>query len=481
MRHRVSGLVDPRSNPGSAAQTFTPCIYLGGYALRKLQIAVFAAALVAVSWVARSEAYGATGTATSATSGIVVADAMADFGSPPSGEVPILFNDHHVYANPDTLNQSRVLAAIVSHGTLLVPLRSMFEQMGATVSFDAASKSVDAKKEGAEVQVTLGKNEVIINGESRPLDVAPMMYKGTLMVPVRVISEALGAYVEWVPDQHLCVVRYIPPTPVPTPEPTPVPTPVPTPAPTPTPTPAPTSAPAVGFIQGGITFGKVYNEFAAGSTDQQGNGSGTGAAGGGGFGNSAVIAGAYEFNPWALKVDFRQDVYDTANNATGPSGGPGTLFNTVDGGKATVDAFRAKQTTLDGRLEYGFGSSGLHVGVGYLQATTNYGYPVLRAFGAGVEKLPTFDQSWSWFGSAFYYPNANGTYTIQNPVSPNFGKSYKQSYDIIKYDIGLNLNFGKDPLYIYGGFSGDRYTTKDANEPINQTHAGPYVGLGIHF
>src|SRR5579859_2422400 len=182
MPHRAIGsptsLVDHRPVPAIATHFF-PCINLGGYALRKFQIAMFAAALVAIAGIAPSYAYGSTGTATSATSGIQVADAMADFGTPPSGEVPILFNDHHVYSKPDTLRQGRVLAAIVSHGTLLVPLRSMFEQMGATVSFDMASKSVTAKKEGAEVQVTLGKNEVIINGESRPLDVAPMMYKGT--------------------------------------------------------------------------------------------------------------------------------------------------------------------------------------------------------------------------------------------------------------------------------------------------------------
>src|SRR5690349_6966183 len=332
-------------------------MYLGGYALRKFQIAMLAAAVLAIVGIAPSYAYGITGTATSATSGTQVADAMANFGSPPSGEVPILFNDHHVYANPDTLRQGRVLAAIVSQGSLMVPLRSMFEQMGATVSYDAGSKSVTAQKEGAQVQVTLGKNEVIINGESRPLDVPPMMYKGTLMVPVRVISEALGAYFEWVPSQHLCVVRYLPPTPVPTPAPTEAPTPVPTPAATP----VPTTAPSLGFVQAGYTFGKVYNEFAAGETDKSGNGPN---GSGGGFSWPSVIAGAYKFNPLALKVDFRQDVYDTTNNAIGPSGGPGTTFNTIDGGIATIDQFRAKQSTLDGRLEFKVASPDIYVGVG---------------------------------------------------------------------------------------------------------------------
>ena len=44
-------------------------------------------------------------------------------------------------------------------------------------------------KPGAEVKVTVGKPEVLINGESRPLDVPPMIYQGNVLVPVRVISE----------------------------------------------------------------------------------------------------------------------------------------------------------------------------------------------------------------------------------------------------------------------------------------------------
>ena len=118
--------------------------------------------------------------------------------SPPSGQIPILYNDHHVYTKPDVLKQARVLAALVRGGTLLIPLRSMFEQMGATVSYDAGSKTVTVSKPGAEVKVTVGKPEVVINGESRPLDVPPMMYQGNVLVPVRVISEGMGAYVQWV-------------------------------------------------------------------------------------------------------------------------------------------------------------------------------------------------------------------------------------------------------------------------------------------
>src|SRR5277367_4474614 len=193
----------------------------------------------------------------------------ADFGTPPSGEVPILFNDQHIYTKPDRLKQNRVLAALVRGSEILVPLRSMFEQMGATVSYDPASKTADISKPGSDVKVTVGKPEVVINGESRPLDVPPEIYKGAILVPVRVVSEGMGAYVQWVPEKKLVVVRYVA-APVPTPPPTPAPTAPPTPRPTPRPTAPPTPAPAQRvyehFIVGDYIFKPtVYNQLSNGS------------------------------------------------------------------------------------------------------------------------------------------------------------------------------------------------------------------------
>ena len=381
------------------------------------------------------------------------ADAMMDFGKPPSGEVPILFNDHHVYANPDTLRQGRVLAALVKHGTILVPLRSMFEQMGATVSYDAGSKSVTASKPGSQVQVTLGKSEVVINGESRPLDVPPMMYKGVLLVPVRVISEALGAYVQWVPEQHVCVVRYIPPTPVPTMAPTAPPTAVPT--PTATPTPAP-----LGFIQGAYVAGRTANEYANNVHDQSGyNGE----------------AGLF-FDQWAVVGAVRADQYRTAHNAQDPTGNPLTGFATIDGGFATTPVFLARQTNIDGRVEYQIAKPHIYIAGSFLTVYTNYGNPRLTGGGAGLEKLPDPNSAFGFFGSFFYYPNMRGTY--METAGPNNGTSYLQEYQIMTYNIGLN--YGPSRIYVIAGFNGDRYTAKQ-NAPLNQTHAGPYLGLGIRF
>lgn len=98
--------------------------------------------------------------------------------------------------------------------------------------------------------------------------------------------------------------------------------------------------------------------------------------------------------------------------------------------------------------------------------------------GVGIEKLPDLRSGINFFGSAFYYPTASGDYTVTSPGSSNLGKTYRQQYGIVKYDIGLALVMTHFPIYLYGGFNGDRYTAKQ-DAPIGQTHDGPYVGLGV--
>lgn len=383
------------------------------------------------------------------------------FGSPPSGEIPILFNDHHVYTKPDVLKQGRVLAALVRGGTILVPLRSMFEQMGATVSYDPASKTVDVTKPGSDVKVTLGKPEVTINGESRPLDVPPMMYQGQILVPVRVISEGMGAYVQWVPDRRVVVVRYVTPTPPPPPA-TPAPSPVPTTAPTPVPAATPYQD---HYIAGDyIIDAKTYNEFSPGNT-----GSG-----------SFAVRGAYEFNlfdiPWMIAGDYRQ--YDYAHNCSSATD-PQCLVTVIGGqGQTVVPAFTPHDTDVDARFGLKVADPHIFIGVGYLWRTNNYGYPQQNGFGYGLEKLPDLNQTFSVYGSAYYYPDVRGTCgTDVCPTGP-----FELSYRLWKYQIGGTVNVGgKDfPLFFDFGWLGDQGLNKE-NAPSEFTHNGPYVGLGIRF
>lgn len=414
--------------------------------------------LNAVAATPNAQAQGNTGNTAVAQAASAPA---ANFGTPPSGQIPILFNDHHVYSKPDTLKQGRVLAALVKGGTVLIPLRSMFEQMGASVSYDAGSKTVSVSKPGSEVKVTVGKPEVIINGESRPLDVPPMIYQGNVLVPVRVISEGMGAYVQWVPDKQVVVVRYLPPTPPPTPAATEAPTTAPTMAPTPTPAPKATPYKDV-FIAGDYIFSpKVYNEFSPGNKGK----------------SSYSVRGAIEFDafnlPWMLEGNFSQ--YQYPHNCTG-AGDPQCLVTTIaQTGQTFVPGFTARDSDFDGRFGLKVADPRIYVGVGYLYRTTNYGYPRLNGFGFGAEKLPDLNQPFSLYGSVWYYPNAKGDFT-----DPGTGIGYRLAYNILKYQVGGTVNFGNSPVFLDLGWMGDNGKNK-TNAPGDFSKNGPYLGLGIKF
>ena len=413
----------------------------------------------------------------------------ADFGTAPSGEVPILFNDHHVYSKPDRLKQNRVLAALVRGNTILVPLRSMFEQMGATVSYDPASKTVDVSKPGSDVKVTVGKPEVVINGESRPLDVPPEIYKGSVVVPIRVISEGMGAYVQWVPEKKTVVVRYVA-APVPTAPPTMAPTPVPsTPTPAPVATATPKPAPTVyyeKFIVGDYIFApKVYNEFNPGTTGVVSNG-------GPRTNRSFAVRGGVEFPlfglPWMLEGDYRSYQYPHnsiySGNPAGapvcPQADPGCVTNIGGLAQTYVQGFAARDTDFDGRFGLKIADPRIYIGVGYLHREENYGYPKQNGFGFGVEKLPDLDQSFSLYGSVYYYPSVSGNYTF--PANdPGAGTTAKFQQRFLKYQIGGTYAFNKGSgLFLDFGFLGDSIRGKNLS-PSDATHAGAYAGLGLKF
>ncbi len=226
----------------------------------------------------------------------------------------------------------------------------------------------------------------------------------------------------------------------------------------------PTPAPYIAFIAGAFSARENYNEFASGQHCNQ----------------SYLFSAAFapRNSRWAGKVDYRQDAYVTNDNVNDIYGNEYTQFATIDGGVAHVPVFLARQSSLDARLEYQIANPRVYLGVGYLQTSDNYGYPHLSGVGAGLEKLPELRPGVSVFGSAFYYPSVSGNYTIASVGSPNQGVSYRQQYDVTKLDIGLALVLRHFPVFLYGGFTGDEYHAKQ-NAPINQTHNGPYLGLGL--
>ena len=82
-------------------------------------------------------------------------------------------------------------------GRTLVPLRVIFESLGATVVWDAATQTVTATRGERGISLTIGKRVAYVNGASVTLDVPGRTIKGRTMVPLRFVGEGMGANVVW--------------------------------------------------------------------------------------------------------------------------------------------------------------------------------------------------------------------------------------------------------------------------------------------
>ena len=97
---------------------------------------------------------------------------------------------------------------IVESGTTLVPLRVISEALGASVEWNAAASRATIKTAAYTVAFTIGSTTYTVNGASKTLAVAPKMINGRTMVPIRAFSEAIGATVNYSASTNTASVDY---------------------------------------------------------------------------------------------------------------------------------------------------------------------------------------------------------------------------------------------------------------------------------
>jgi hypothetical protein len=88
-------------------------------------------------------------------------------------------------------------APVMENGRTLVPLRGIFEGLGADVEWDNATRSITATKEKTTVYLKIGSKQAKVDGKSVTIDVPAKIINGSTMVPIRFVSESLGAEVKW--------------------------------------------------------------------------------------------------------------------------------------------------------------------------------------------------------------------------------------------------------------------------------------------
>ena len=96
--------------------------------------------------------------------------------------------------------------ATIIDGRTMVPLRAIFETLGADIVWDKNTRTILSVKDETLVELTVGQKEIIKNGNKTPLDVAAVIINDRTLVPARAVAEALGVYVEWDKDSRTVIL-----------------------------------------------------------------------------------------------------------------------------------------------------------------------------------------------------------------------------------------------------------------------------------
>jgi len=120
-----------------------------------------------------------------------------------SGSLNVTYPNHESSAHDSkyipliingTLVDSEVLLV---HDRTLAPLRVLTEALGGSVDWNDAEHSITITKGNDIIKMTIGSNQVYINGVESTIDVPPDIYNDLTYLPLRFVAETLGAQVTY--------------------------------------------------------------------------------------------------------------------------------------------------------------------------------------------------------------------------------------------------------------------------------------------
>ncbi len=88
-------------------------------------------------------------------------------------------------------------APVQMNGRTLVPLRDIFEALGANVNWNAAAQTIVATRGTTQIGLAINNRTASVNGSPVTLDQAATLINGRTFVPLRFVAEATGAKVDW--------------------------------------------------------------------------------------------------------------------------------------------------------------------------------------------------------------------------------------------------------------------------------------------
>ena len=95
----------------------------------------------------------------------------------------------------------------IQNGRTLVPLRAIFEALGATVNWNNDTRTVTSERNNTKISLAIGSNQLYVNGVAKTIDVPAQIVNGRTMVPARAVAEAFGCDVSWDNNTRTAIIK----------------------------------------------------------------------------------------------------------------------------------------------------------------------------------------------------------------------------------------------------------------------------------
>ncbi|MFS0557234.1 stalk domain-containing protein [Brevibacillus sp. 179-C9.3 HS] len=88
----------------------------------------------------------------------------------------------------------------------MIPVRFVSEKLGASVDWDGAKQTVIMNKDGKQISLKIGEKKAVVAGQEITFDAAATLQNNRTFVPLRFVSEAYGAKVDWLATERLVLI-----------------------------------------------------------------------------------------------------------------------------------------------------------------------------------------------------------------------------------------------------------------------------------
>ena len=96
---------------------------------------------------------------------------------------------------------------VIEDGSTLVPMRFLFEQMGADVEWNGETQTATATLDNTAVTFAIDDTNAEVNNTPATMDVPARLINGKTMVPLRFLSEEMGFEVTWDAESRTAIIE----------------------------------------------------------------------------------------------------------------------------------------------------------------------------------------------------------------------------------------------------------------------------------